>query len=556
MRLWLGAAFAAVGVITAGTVFRFVNDSSEKVVSDRSTELAVGRTLQLADSIGHAARPAEALHAAIGQGFEAWYFNRQGRLAYPTPGGAALRSVAARRRAVADALAGGRFIRELPGDLTVVAFPVLDENGISGAVLGRYSRPEVLQGAIDRLRHDSIRALAVGVAIAILIGFLVATAIAQRIKRLASSAERMAAGELDAPLRVEGHDEIGDLARALDRMRAALRDSFQVLSSERDKLAAVFDGLTEAVLVIDHDGSVRFNNPAASPLLGEDSGPPAPMVPYLRRATESGGAEVPALRIEDRVYSLLARDLPAESAVLVVVRDRTEELRREVAEHEFVSNAAHELRNPLAGISGAIEVLQSGAKDDPEAREHFLRRLSEDVERMSRLTQSLLTLARVETLGEGGGEPVSVEAAAREAVAAVPNPDGVDTAVEVEPGLSAQAEPMLLRQVLIGLVSNAVRHTPPTGTVVVRGSEDGGRAMIEVSDSGSGIPSAELERVFERFYRASGALRHEGFGLGLAIAKRMVDVMGGEIGATSEEGAGSRFWVKLPEAQASATPVA
>jgi signal transduction histidine kinase len=366
----------------------------------------------------------------------------------------------------------------------------------------------------------------------------------------------MAAGELDVPLRVEGHDEIGDLARALDRMRAALRHSFQVVSSERDKLAVVFDGLTEAVLVVDHDGSIRFNNPAARPLLGEDGGPPASMVPDLRRAAESGGAEVPALRIDDRVYSLLARDLPAESAVLVVVRDRTEELRREIAEHQFVSNAAHELRNPLAGISGAIEVLQSGAKDDPEAREHFLRRLSEDVERMSRLTQSLLTLARVETLGEGAGEPVSVEAAAKEAVAAVPNPDGVDTAVEVEPGLRAQAEPTLLRQVLVGLVSNAVRHTPPTGTVVVRGSEDGGRAMIEVIDSGSGIPSAELERVFERFYRASGALGHEGFGLGLAIAKRMVDVMGGEIGATSEEGAGSRFWVRLPEAQATATPVA
>ena len=111
---------------------------------------------------------------------------------------------------------------------------------------------------------------------------------------------------------------------------------------------------------------VRFSNRAASELV-EDDAPPAAMVSHLRKAAEHGWAEAPALRIGDRVYGLQASNLPAEQGVLVVVRDRTEEIRRELAEREFVSNAAHELRNPLAGISGAIEVLQAGAKDDPEA---------------------------------------------------------------------------------------------------------------------------------------------------------------------------------------------
>jgi two-component system sensor histidine kinase ResE len=554
MRLWLGFAFALVGAITAVTVYRFVHDSNETVISERSTELAVGRTTHLADQLGTAQNSAEVIRASKDTGFSAWYFNRTGRLVVPRPTGPTLDQIEFRRKAVADALMGGRFTRRAPGGVTVVAAPVYRHNILSGAVLGSYSRPEVLQSAIDRLRNDSLRALAVGVCIAILIGFLAASLITYRIRRLARSAENMAAGSLDVPLQVTGRDEVGDLARALDKMRAALQDSLQVLSSERDKLAVIFDGLTDAVMIVDNDGTVRFSNRAGSQLV-EDDAPPAAMVSHLRKAAEHGWAEAPALRIGDRVYGLQASDLPAEQGVLVVVRNRTEEMRRELAEREFVSNAAHELRNPLAGISGAIEVLQAGAKDDPEALEHFLLRLSEDVERMNRLMQSLLTLARVEALPEGEAEAVDVYSAATDAVAAA-SQEGIDVTVDVEPGLAVEGDPLLLRQVLIGLLSNAVRHTSAEGTVILRGRRGNGDAVIEVVDTGTGIAAEEVDRVFERFYRSSDALAHEGFGLGLAIAKRMVQVMGGSIGAASEEGHGSVFWVHLPAAEPIPTPVA
>ncbi|MGH2981377.1 MAG: sensor histidine kinase, partial [Solirubrobacterales bacterium] len=304
------------------------------------------------------------------------------------------------------------------------------------------------------------------------------------------------------------------------------------------------------------DGTVRFSNRAASELVGADGAPPAAIVPHLRRAVEAGHAEAGAVQIGERVYALVAREVPAEQGVLAVASDRTEEKRRELAEREFVSNAAHELRNPLAGISGAIEVLQAGAKDDPEALDHFLRRLSEDVERMNRLMQSLLTLARVEALPEGEAEVVDVHSAAADAVAAVQVEEQTQLVTEVEGGLAAHGDPLLLRQVLIGLLSNAVRHTPPTGAVILRGRHVNGDAMIEVADTGDGIPAEEVDRVFERFYRSSDALGHEGFGLGLAIAKRMVQVMGGSIGAASEEGHGSVFWVRLPAAEPIITPVA
>jgi signal transduction histidine kinase len=339
-------------------------------------------------------------------------------------------------------------------------------------------------------------------------------------------------------------------------MRAALRDSFDLLSLERDTLSAILAALNEAVMVVSKGGEVRFCNPAAVPLIA-DGRPVAAIAASARRAAWRGEAHSDALRIEDRVFAVSARELSVENAILIVVRDRTEELRRELAEHEFVSNAAHELRNPIAGISGSIEVLLGGAKDDPEARDHFLSRLAEDAERISRLTHALLTLARMEAVAEGQAEVVDLQIAAEDATQAVLPPEDLDVRIEVEPGLSVRGDPALVRQVMISLLTNACKHTPGGGMVRLRalaGSND--NAVIEVSDTGTGIPAEERDRIFERFYRGSNAIQKEGFGLGLSIARRMVELMDGEIGVRSEVDRGSTFWFSLPIAKPAPTPVA
>jgi signal transduction histidine kinase/HAMP domain-containing protein len=554
VRLWLGAAFAMVGIVTAGSLFLFVTDRSEDVISQSAEELAIGQTLRIADRLGDAPPTAAARILANDRNdndntFDGWAFNQNGNLiSSPFTERTNVNSIGVGQEAVDRALRGGRFLSPQPDDVTVVAVPIFRDEAIDGALLGRSLRPPALGRSLDQLTADTLTALAFSIGLAIWVGFVVASLISIRLRRLAGAAQRMAEGELESPLETAGADEIGDLARSLDSMQAALRDSLAVLSSERDKLSEIFAGLAEAVMVVSNDGTVRFSNPASEPLISPGGEPIEPLLPWLRRAAKRGTSEQGAFRVADRVYALQARDIPAEQAVLLVVRDRTEEMRRELAEREFVSNAALELRNPIAGISGAIEVLQGGAKDDPEARDHFLHRLSEDADRISRLTQSLLTLARVEAIGEGKGElgQVDVSQVAEDATRGVGPPEGIELIIEVEPDLVAEGDPVLMRQVLTGLLTNAYKITPTPGTVTLSGRRQNGQVLIAVSDTGPGIPAEERDRVFERFYRGAGARHQEGFGLGLSIAKRMVDVMGGELGVDSELGAGSTFWVRLP----------
>ena len=561
VRLYFAVAFAAVALITAGLAYLLVNDTGQRAADEELNQIAIGRTISLADEIGD--RPRRATDATLGgiteEGYSAWVFDPRGRLiSEKTSGGVELLAVPGAREAVRSSLLGARYVDTGPGAVTVVSVPIFRDGSIDGAILGRSVRSPEIQSAIESLRGDRLAALGVAVAVAVLVSFLIASAITSRVKRLADSAARISEGDLDQPLTgTGGRDEITDLGRALESMRGALRRTFSALREERDRLTAIFEALSDAVMVVQPDGVVRFSNAAAADLIDQDGHAIGALVPWLRRAWRRSGVEADTLRLDDRVYSLNARQLPAEGAVLAVVRDRTEELRREVAEHDFVSNAAHELRNPIAGISGAIEVLLAGAKDDPVAREHFLSRLSEDAERISRLTESLLTLARMEAVGEGGGEALDVRIVVDESTEAVATPDGIEVGIDCAPDLVAQGDRVLLRQVLIGLLTNAFKNTDAPGRVTIRARRDGNDGvMLEVEDTGSGIAPEEVDRIFERFYRGSGSLEQEEFDLGLSIAHRMVDVMGGEIGVESVVDEGSRFWVRLRAAQPAATPIA
>ena len=561
VRLYLTIGFAAVALITAGLSFLLLTGSSDQAASQRAADITVGRAVSVADRIGShvPAKTEKELATVSDPGFSAWVYDRNRKVITPSHSrGVALDDVDGREPAVTTALRGSRMVNRLADRATMVATPIFRNGHLAGALLVRAEQPQALAKAIQSLGGDRLTAAIVAVVIAIVIGFLIATAITVRVKRLARSAGRITEGELDEPLEgLGGRDEITDLGRALETMRIALRETFGALSSERDRLAAIFDALTDGVMVVGPDGDVRFSNPAAEPLIESDRKVNELIRPWLIWAQERGSAERDGIRVDERVYALGARRLAAENAVLAVTRDRTEALRRAVAEREFVSNAAHELRNPIAGISGAIEVLRAGAKDDPQAREHFLRRLSDDADRVSRLTDALLTLARLDAVGRETSDVIDVSAVIDEATRAVAPPEGIDLNMELSAGVTADGDAVLLRQVLTGLLTNAFKNTSAPGAVTLRARRDGdGEVLIEVEDTGTGIAADEVGRIFERFYRGSQRLEQEGFGLGLSIAKRMVDVMGGEIGVESEVGVGSTFWVRLPAAAKTPSAVA
>jgi signal transduction histidine kinase len=240
----------------------------------------------------------------------------------------------------------------------------------------------------------------------------------------------------------------------------------------------------------------------------------------------------------------------AELAVVVLV-DVSERERRERAEREFVANAAHELRTPIAVIASALDVLDEGAQNLPEDRERFLGVIRRQTTQLGRLVRALLLLARAQT---------HQEALRLEAVEILPLLDEIaaeldlreDVAVEIScrRGLAVLGEPDLVAQVLANLAGNAAKHTKRGHILLAARPASDGSVIIEVSDTGGGIPLADQERVFDRFY--TGDANRTGFGLGLAIVREAVRALGGVVDVESEPGHGTTARVTFPGAEANA----
>jgi two-component system phosphate regulon sensor histidine kinase PhoR len=238
--------------------------------------------------------------------------------------------------------------------------------------------------------------------------------------------------------------------------------------------------------------------------------------------------------------------------VLVTLRDVTEEKRSEAARRDFVSNASHELKTPIASIRAAAETLLGGALSDPASARGFVEIVARNAERLSNLARDMLDLSRIETRQwklEIG--PVDATALARKVVdllAAAAREKGLALESEVPAGVTVRADPRALEQVLVNLVDNAVKYTA-RGSISVCAERDGSTWVLAVSDTGSGIEAHHLPRIFERFYRVDPGRSREqgGTGLGLSIVKHLVQAMSGEVGVESGP-EGSWFWVRLAAA--------
>jgi PAS domain S-box-containing protein len=328
---------------------------------------------------------------------------------------------------------------------------------------------------------------------------------------------------------------------------------------ERRHLRDLLHRLQEGVVAVAADGQVVYANGPASDLFlparlveGEQLPDPWPGV-SLPSLVRSLFAPQPTLRdvhvTTDTGRVLSIRGIPAlgSQTAGLVISDVSTRDRRERAEREFVTNAAHELRTPLAAITGAIEALQRGAKEEPAARDRFLTHVGREAERLTRLSTALLTLARAEMgVEEPRLEVVRVRRLLEHVATETRPAGGVDVEVSCPDDLAVFASPALLEQALGNLASNAAKHTS-RGTIELRGSRESELwVSIEVADTGSGIRSEELGRVSERFQRSGS---EEGFGLGLAIATQSARALGGRLELDSEPGRGTTARIVLPSAE-------
>jgi signal transduction histidine kinase len=236
------------------------------------------------------------------------------------------------------------------------------------------------------------------------------------------------------------------------------------------------------------------------------------------------------------------------ASALLILLDVTARERQRRAEHEFVANAAHELRTPIAAIASALEVLQNGAKETPDDRDLFLAHIQRESDRLGRLASALLLLARIQTGQETPSlELVEVGPLLEEIAARLEPREGVTVRVSCGAGVAMLADRDLLRTAVWNVAANAVRHTH-VGRITLTGRDLGRVSEIEIHDTGAGIPPAAQDRIFDRFYRADrGAGR--GFGLGLPIAREIARALAGSITLDSAPGEGTRVRLAIPSAR-------
>jgi len=346
-------------------------------------------------------------------------------------------------------------------------------------------------------------------------------------------------------------------AQLAHRAAADLADGSRVARAELATRDAVLSAMSEGVVVFAPTGEVAYANPAARTLLGRRFDTTTEVTPKelrdaVLRAAAAGPGDGPfeePVETVDRSVAATAIPTTPAGTVVLVARDVTGAKRVERLRRDFVANASHELKTPVASILALADSLRRAVVDDPAAADHFVGRLEHEAARLSRLVADLLDLSRLE-----GQVPEAADVRFDRVVGAEverlrPRAESASVRLRVDrltPAVVVGSEPDLALLVH-NLLDNAVRFTPEGGDVRVGVAMDGD-VTLEVDDTGIGIPSRDLDRIFERFYRVDPARSREtgGTGLGLSIVRNIAEAHGGEVRVRSVLGAGSTFVVRLP----------
>ena len=427
-----------------------------------------------------------------------------------------------------------------------------------------------------------LQAMFVGILIAILLSFFLAKAITSPIQRLTHGTRMVAEGDFTHPIEVNSSDELGVLTENFNYMKDQLKDTLEEVSGEREKLQTVLACMRDAVFTFAANGKLlHWNNSAETLYDGyfEKAGPvtldlclEAMDIP-LQKEGRALRLTSPDAAVERSKDGFIFRDLIFAGRVfdvssgviryseggkmvpgcIIIAHDVTGRYELDESRREFVANVSHELRTPLTSIKGATETILSDPEMEGDMREYFLDMILSESDRMTRIVSDLLVLSRLDNKRtkwqiETFDMPVSVRRLC-EVMRTDLESHNHSITCEAEENLpSITGDRQRLEQVIINIISNAIKYTPEGGRIDVRMFRENDRLVTTVKDNGVGIPEKDIEHLFERFYRVEKSRTSDagGTGLGLAIAKELVEAHGGRITIDSKVNEGTEVRIELP----------
>jgi two-component system sensor histidine kinase VicK len=407
--------------------------------------------------------------------------------------------------------------------------------------------------------------------IAVVIGFLLARTITSPIREVTSRAAAMAGGDFSQLIEVRSQDEIGELGKMFNFLTIRLQDTLKEISTEKNKVEAILNYMTDGIVALNREGKAIHLNPAARQLLKRSGnrvelGLPGEEIlgnlinpeelPQLLQQTSPSIKEVQMGDEEGKtlqVYFAPFKEDGNPQGMLVVLHDVTRERILSRLQQEFVANVSHELRTPLTTIKNYVETLLNGAQDDPGVRLRFLEVVDKETDRMVKLVKDLLVLSQMDYHETNWlREKSDVISLIAEVLAQV-ELECRSKGIDLHDYLPRRKVMVLLnkdkiRQVLLNLIDNAIKYTPEGGEIKVSILTKYNFVWVTVKDTGIGIPGKEVDRVFERFFRVDKTRSRDsgGTGLGLPIAKQIVEAHGGSIYLKSELEKGTEVTFSLP----------
>lgn len=416
---------------------------------------------------------------------------------------------------------------------------------------------------VGRIYTQILMAFAAIGALGALITAFLAHRIGAPLQKIRHVAQAIAGGNFSERAPLQGGEEVGSLAAAINRMSDELSSRMASLQAESTKLEAVISSMEDGVIAMDRRGIVEHCNALARRLFELSMEPRGLKVWELirhreieelaQRALEKGEIGRSQIQIGSRALSVGVSPIRGGQGAVLVASDVTEASRYDEMRKEFVANVSHELRTPLALIQGYVDTLQEGAWRDEQRAPEFLETIQRNIARLNTIVADLLQLSRLES----GGEiirPAAVrmgglfeklreffEPFARKKNQALEWAAAADVDAFV-------ADPDMIERAVSNLIDNAIKYTPEGGRIRVRSRSGEGVIDFVVEDTGIGIPDADRARVFERFYRVDKSRSRElgGTGLGLAIVKHIAQLHGGGVSVQSEVGQGSTFTLTIP----------